>query len=202
MKILIISRGLPNAQYPMNGIFEFDQALALQQSGADVVYFAIDIRSIRRKRKLGISQEQRCGIQCVTISIPVGAAPWRVRAWIARMALRKLYARVFGAQGKPDIIHAHFTFPGYIAAQLSREQGIPLVVTEHSSAMNQHDLRKSNMIMACGAYHQAIRVIAVSKALAGKIQDRFGIQCSVIPNIVDTALFSYTPETNQPETVT
>ena len=36
MKIFIISRGFPTDEYKMNGIFEMDQAKALQKAGLDV----------------------------------------------------------------------------------------------------------------------------------------------------------------------
>lgn len=35
MKVLVIARGYPSKRYPMNGIFEFDQAKALAEHGQD-----------------------------------------------------------------------------------------------------------------------------------------------------------------------
>lgn len=54
MKVLIVSRGLPQPDNPTFGIFELDQAKALTKQGIDVTFFAVDLRSIRRKRKYGV----------------------------------------------------------------------------------------------------------------------------------------------------
>ena len=52
--ILIVSRGVPTKEYPMNGLFEFDQARALAALGHDVKMLVVDIRSFLRKRPFGI----------------------------------------------------------------------------------------------------------------------------------------------------
>ena len=189
MKVLIVSRGLPDACYPLNGIFEFDQAAALAAQGADVVFFAVDIRSFRRKRKWGISEENRNGVRCYTISIPVGAVPDRIAALAAEKALIILFHRVFSTEEKPDVIHAHFTFQGYIAFKLAEREHIPLIITEHSSIMNKEVIKKQDFRMAQEAYEHAGCVIAVSNALARNIYKHFSVRCKVVPNIVDTDSF-------------
>ena len=194
MKVLFVSRGLPDNRYPLNGVFELDQAKALAARGIEVVYFAVDIRSFRRKRKWGISEEDREGVRCFTISIPVGAVPYKIAAFAAGTALKVLYRRVFKEEAKPDVIHAHFTFQGYIAGKLAEKEAIPLVITEHSSTINREVIKKQEYQMAEKAYKKADCVIAVSHALAEKINTHFSVQCKVIPNIVDTHLFMYQKE--------
>ena len=53
MKILFVSRGYPTTKYALNGIFEFDQAKALAARGHEVIFAAVDLRSIRRWRRWG-----------------------------------------------------------------------------------------------------------------------------------------------------
>ena len=61
MKVLIISRGYPTGKYPLNGIFEFDQAKALANLGHKVIFASVDMRSIRRIRKWGIEKIKKEG---------------------------------------------------------------------------------------------------------------------------------------------
>ena len=51
MKVAIVSRGMPKAEDPVYGIFEFDQAKALAKRGVEVAFIAIDFRSWTVKRK-------------------------------------------------------------------------------------------------------------------------------------------------------
>lgn len=183
MHVLIISRGIPDDRYPLFGIFEFDQAKALAKIGVQISFFAVDLRSIRRKRRLGISSGIKDGIRWYSISVPVGAVPEKYQLGIGSWALRKLYHRVF-TDSKPDVIHAHFTNSGYIAAMLSREEHIPLVITEHSSTMNRDKISASLLQTARFAYSNADAVIAVGNGLAKSIEDKTGVSCTVIPNIM------------------
>lgn len=191
MKVLIVSRGLPQPDNPTFGIFELDQARALEKSGVDVVFFAIDLRSIRRKRKFGISKTVNEGIRCYTISIPVGNVPANMFCQIGRWALNKLYDRVFIRETPPDIIHAHFFKQGYMASDLARKTGIPLVITEHSSDMTRDRISNKILNIAKEGYSQASAVIAVGNDLSRSILKNTGIKCTIIPNVVDTSLFAY-----------
>ena len=59
MYILIVASGYPTEKYKLNGIFEFDQAVALSKMGHKVIYACVDLRSIRRKRKWGFEQLEK-----------------------------------------------------------------------------------------------------------------------------------------------
>lgn len=72
MNIIIFSRGYPHKRYNLNGIFEFDQALALSQNGHKVIFCFIDFRSIRRIRKWGFESLTKAGIDIRGINIPIG----------------------------------------------------------------------------------------------------------------------------------
>lgn len=196
MEVLLISRGLPQEKYPLFGIFELDQAKALVSQGIQVTFFAVDIRSLRRKRKWGISHENRDGVDCYTISVPVGAVPLGIKSFLAEKALNILYKHVYAKRRKPDLIHAHFIFQGYIAQKLAEKLNIPLVITEHSSDMNYEKLSVNNIRMGTAVYPRAARVITVGKPLAENIKKNFAVECKVIPNIVDTSVFHCAEHTN------
>ena len=73
-------------------------------------------------------------------------------------------------------MHAHFTNAAYIGSLLKEESRIPLVVTEHSSQINQENIDKDLYKMAKIAYSKADSLIAVSPHLANMINKKFSIQ--------------------------
>lgn len=168
-----------------NGIFEWDQAQALSKAGGDVDYFIVDLRSFRRLRPWGIRHGESNGVRWHSISIPVGAVPRSLLCRIGEMALRKLYRKVFRGCGYvPDVIHAHFIEIGCMALGLAEKEGIPLVLTEHSSAMVQPVISCGLQRLALQGYQGANRVLAVSSFLKERIYQHTGIVAEVVPNIL------------------
>ncbi len=185
---LIVARGVPSEQSPLNGIFEWDQAMALAKAGVEVDYFAVDLRSFRRIRPWGIRHGEKDGVRWHSISIPVGAIPLWGLCKIGAMALRKLYRETFEkADREPDIIHAHFTEMGYMASVLSEKEKLPLVITEHSSLMIPPIIPDTLKQIAKKGYQSAACVIAVSSSLKKSIYQHTGVNAEVIPNIVAEA---------------
>lgn len=197
MYVLVLSGGIPSDKYIGHGIFEFDQAKALAKTGCKVVFAVADIRSLRRWRKWGVERYDREGVHVVRVNIPGGRLPRGVQNSLTKLALRILYPIILKEFGKPDVVHAHFTALGYAAACLKEKLGVPFVITEHSSGMLEIPINGKLRSMAERAYNIADRVIAVSPALAEVIKGNFDVEAEYIPNVVDTSLFSYSPERTQ-----
>lgn len=193
MYVLMIARGFPSKKYMMNGIFEFDQAKALVQAGCKVVYVAVDVRSIRRWRRWGFERYDVNGVHVFCINIPLGRIPKHILHKVSEWGLKILYTRILKEFGKPDVLHAHFTDLGYVAVSLKQKINVPLVITEHSSAIIQSKLNKKVFETAKKAYGSADAVLAVSPSLVKVIEDRFKIKLRYIPNIVDVKIFDYEP---------
>ena len=191
MYILIISGGFPSEKYPLNGIFAYDQAKALAALGHKIIFAAVDLRSIRRKRKWGVKTFDSNNITVVEINLPIGRAGNQILDFTGKKALRYLYKRIIAKWGKPDVIHAHFLNAAVIAADLSEREKIPLVITEHSSKMNQTIVSKHDIDRAKYAYSKAERIISVSKSLCDMIKYHTGFESSILPNIVDLDTFNY-----------
>ncbi len=201
MYILIVARRFPPEGTSDGGIFERDQAKALAAMGHKVVYASIDLRSIRRRRKWGMRNFRSDGIDVFEISIPVGAVGKRISDFAGKYALRRLYRLIKAECGTPDIMHAHFLDEAVMAAELSKREGIPLVITEHSSKMNVTDLPVKTLNRAQRAYSSAARLITVSEALREKIKQNTGIDAIVVPNIVDVEIFAMKRESVHESTV-
>ena len=136
------------------------------------------------------------------LSIPDGttAAAGAEHAAIHReRALLALADRLSAADTlpSPGIVHAHTVYPdGAAAATLAERLGWPLLVTEHSSFVDQiiaHPARRSRYERTLAAAHG---VMAVSATLAGELQARFpehAAKITIMPNAVPLAHFQPAP---------
>ena len=194
LKIMIISRGYPSKKYPMNGIFEFDQAKALAKLGYKVIFAVIDMRSIRRWRKWGIEVFEKDGIEIYAINYPIGNIPLSVLLFFYDKALRRVYKKIKINVGRPDILHAHFARIGHAAVKLKETTGIPLVITEHFSGLMNNPIEKKVIELGKQVYFKANKVITVSPALNMIIHNRFNVDNIYVPNMVDSSSFKYFEE--------
>ena len=191
MKVFVISKGMPTEKYPLNGIFEFDQAKALVQVGVDVTMLVIDFRSRSYKRDYGYFEYEKEGVKVFELSLPLGV--YRRALPFLQHLLVKLYKKAVKLVGRPDVIHAHFYSIAAVASVLKKKFDMPIIVTEHSSKLNRNilEISKLDVKLANKAYQNADRVIAVSNALAKNLKTNFNVDAEVIHNIVDVSKFQY-----------
>ena len=191
MKVAVISRGKPTSDYPLNGIFEFDQAKALAKKGIDVAFVAIDFRAYSNKRRFGLFKYKSDGVHVFELSLPLNV--YRRAIPVLQRLLLIPFRAMLKSFGKPDVVHSHFYSISAIASILKKKYGIPFVITEHSSKLNKpaeqiSDLDKQ---LAKKAYQNCDQLICVSEALRNNILQNFGHDSIVIPNMVDNQSFSY-----------
>lgn len=196
MYVLIMSRGYPRKNNKVLGIFEMDQARALQKLGLKVVFLSTDLRSIRRWRKWGYERKNIDGIEVFGMNIPLGRVGSSTLDKALKFSTNYLYKKIIAEKGKPDLIHAHFVNQGYMGSLLKEEHGIPLVITEHSSQFNKDNVSDEFIAKGERTFKEADRLITVSPSLQERLEDRFGVSSTYIPNIVDTSIFSYAKRKN------
>ena len=110
---------------------------------------------------------------------------------------RKIYKQIELEFGRPDIVHVQVPMKaGLYALYLKTKYGIAYVVTEHWAGYNKickpsiFDLGKSFIKLNNLVLKDAKLVLPVSDYLGKMIhQDFINITYSVIPNVVDTAIF-------------
>ena len=194
MKIAIVSRGIPNKHYPLNGIFEFDQAKALALKGHEVAFVAIDFRNLSYKRKIGLLRYKTDGVDVFELSLPLGI--YRRGLPILQRLLLIPFRAMLKSFGKPDVVHAHFYSIAAVASTIKDKYGIPFVVTEHSSKLNKPAEQISGLDkrLAVKAYQSCDQLICVSEALRKNILQNFRHDSIVIPNMVDNQCFQYSGE--------
>lgn len=191
MKIYIVARGCPSNKYIMNGIFEFDQAKALTARGHEVVYLAVDLRSIRRWRKWGFETLVKDNVKIKAVNIPLGRFPKKILHFFGIIGLTRVYKKAIKEFGKPDIIHAHFTESAYLSVKTLSKTNVPIVMTEHSSAITENHIDPKLRKIAEYTYPNMKEIFVVSPALQNRIKEEFNIESKYLPNIVDVSLFSY-----------
>lgn len=108
--------------------------------------------------------------------------------------------------GKVDIIHAHVGFPGgYIAKKVSEIHDIPYVVTEQMSPFPHRYFENADGTLDSRlreAYSGSSKNIAISEALANQMQNHGISRISLIPNLVEEAMFESLLHKNANESFT
>ena len=191
MKILVVARGCPNSRYPLNGIFELQQARALAAAGHSVAYAALDLRSLRRRRALGFSQKQLDGVRVYTLAVPLGAVGRGLFDRIGFRALSRLYNKITADFGVPDVVHSHFLDYTVLAGLLCEKNSLPLVATEHSSLLNSNSIPAALRERARTAYSRAAAVVAVSEPFAQKLRALTDMPVYTVFNSVDLSRFTF-----------
>ena len=187
MKICIISRALED---DYSGSFEFDQAYALAKESNEVCLISLDLRSIRRKRKLGVTQICEKGLDIIKISIPFETIKKNLFYKIAIRRFAKVLRKKIAQFGDFDVIHAHFLDNAYITAKALNkvESKARFFVTEHTDITKFEKNKEYEGIVNTG-YGSADGLITVSRSLAEKIYNNYGFESRVISNVVNTELF-------------
>ena len=183
-------RGVPSEGSPLLGIFELDQARALAGAGAEVVYAALDVRSLRRWRRWGIVHSVVDGVPVVVLNAPLGRLPRALNRVLMARLWNVLLSAVVERHGDPDVVHGHFLpwTSSLAGARVVRSGAVPLVVTEHWSQVRP-GMPAQVRALGRAVYPRAAAVLAVSQPLADTISRQFGVEARVVPNIIDVATF-------------
>lgn len=202
MHVLILPSYYPSPERPITGIFFHEQAQALRKAGHRVGVLVTPRLDVTRAylRQVGWRQGNAVSREHYFSEFPVYRMHWGwfprplppLVALLIRQAGGRAFERYCREQGRPDVIHAHNIFyGGYLAAQLKRRYGIPVVLTEHSTSYME------GLIIFPGQpriIRQTLRDVdhrmAVSAALANAMQPYAPEEkIDVIGNIVDTDYF-------------
>ena len=135
--------------------------------------------------------EHRAGIKIYREEMLLPPKLFRLRTSFYNRLARRGFEKVLMAWGKPDIIHAHAVLPGgWVAVNLGRKYGIPVVLTEHSGPFSVHLQSKYQQCLVRETLTQVNRIIAVSPALARQIQTFHNpVQIEVVGNVIKTDFF-------------
>jgi len=197
MHVLIIpSEHFVTPRYPLGGIFQFQQAKALHDAGYQVGLIAVGIITPRfffRKYDYPYFEDVNgypVFRRYVRKFYPQRwERPARSIPFYKNLGL-DLYQKYKERFGVPDVIHAHnVQFAGFVAQAIQESEGVPYIVTEHSSKFRTGLIAREWFSPIKKVFQQASALTAVSQALANNIDRHCGGQCAdVLYNIVDSFL--------------
>ena len=199
---------IPSFFSPYGGEFCLDQAKALKAVGHEV--------RILSNVQLGITiggkdffvlpfyryEHERDGItiyQSYQRGLP-RVVRHNVQRWVG--IVESMFREYVRKYGKPDIIHAHCAkCAGYAAMKISKEYGIPYVITEHLPLLllaEEYGPAPSSawqIPFIKEAYHHAAMVLPVSEELVGDTACYYGndYRWQYLSNTIDTDFFAYRP---------
>lgn len=194
MHVLIIPSWYPSHSADVRGSFFREQAQALARASCQVGVIYPQLRSLRQLHTVcsgpyGIFEDSDEGVPTLRYHgmswfprIPkLQAAQW-VKCGLS------LYAEYVDKYGEPDVIHAHsLLYGGCLASAILQSEGVPFVVTEHSSAFARGMLNATQRKLAQNAARQSERRFAVSAKLCCLLDKQLGPEASgwlPLPNMV------------------
>lgn len=196
MRIFIVPSWYPNELNNIRGVFFKEQAQALLKSGIEIVVLYPELRSLKE-----IGKYTSKGI---VKSLEDGVLTYRYNSYnyfpkisfypyiINKIILKKLYSKAVKENGEPDLIHAHSTLWGGVAASnIVKKINVPLIITEHSSAFGRYKLSKFKKKIVKNAILNSSELLAVSDMLKNEMHKySSNKEIKVVPNMIDTEMFT------------
>lgn len=199
MHIMVIPSWYASSRNKVHGSFFKEQFKALSNAGIKVTVAYNEIwpitmfGKIKEKRGIQYSVEDNLNTYRYKDFNYFPKNPLMFSSFNKRMD--RLYKEIVRKEGKVDIIHAHSSFWGGIAAQyISNKYKIPFVLTEHSSLKYAKYVRESYKKYIFKSYDEADILIAVGNGLKQEMQDYTSNNIRVINNMVDLGRFKLNTE--------
>lgn len=199
MKVLFISSWYPNSTNPLKGIFIKKHAEAIKKAGLDIEVLALTVSySDKLFEKKFSKTVDEAGI--TTHLIELNSRFYKlihVDLLLQFSFLRKYFYKEVKPSFKPDVIHSNVLYPSAIMGYwLSNKENRPHVITEHWSKVDNFFAKSLYAKSGKKTYNTAKYVTAVSEFLAKSINKHFQApdKIKVIPNVVDTSIFSFKPK--------
>lgn len=191
MKVLVVGRTLPHKKSTSLGLFEYQQAAALNEK-VQAGYLFTYTGSILQQHKFGIVSKTEKGLPIQGTHFPMKGLPRFLFNPIQSYIFKRAYRSFVRKNWKPDIIHFHF--PLLVINQsiirYLKEEGIPFVCTEHWSKVAAKKLNKYEKNLLKATVDAADRFICVSHPLKESVEALTGHrQLEVLPNMVDKNIF-------------
>lgn len=188
MYALVIGRAFPDEKTGMMGIFEFEQAAALNKNGLNTVYAFCDTRSVKSLRKYNEVQFTSNEVPVYGYHFPIGGIPRKVFDILKKKYSRRILNNILKEHGTPDIIHIHFpllNLNNEIWNDL-KSLGKPIVVTEHWTKVQTQVIEPYRVELLKKIVNEASAFICVGEPLKKSVIDLTGTdkEIKVIPNMV------------------
>lgn len=200
MKILFITTWYPNKENQATGVFVREYAKAVSLSNEVIVlHSSATILNLKGLYRIEKENDERITEGILTYRVWRKKLPIKIMSYFNFIwSIFKGFKYIISSGFKPDIIHAHIYEAGIPSVLIGKLYNIPVVITEHSSSFPRKLLSRFEVFEAKLAFRWANLVMPVSNALKKGIQN-YGIKAHfcVIPNVVNTTLFYYSPRSKE-----
>jgi glycosyltransferase involved in cell wall biosynthesis len=195
MKVAVITSWLnriPHNVADTTGIFVKEQVKALQNLGIEAAILYPDLMPHRDlpffspKRRL----DTEGGIPTFRIQqfhLPKWS-PVFLKSYIKKSVT--LYDDYFSMYGKPDVIHAHNYWAGFVALAIKEKYGIPYVFTEHDIVFSEGKFRPWLTPLLKKMLREAAAVTVVGRGLQVALTPYCTKEILIVPNIINTQVFA------------
>jgi len=193
LKVLFITTWYPTKEEPVGGVFVREHAKAVElYDDINVIHCAGPDQNLSKLWRMQLEMDENLtkGIPTYRLCyrpFPIPKTWYLMHIWAVLQAFRRIVSQGFD----PDIIHAHTYDAGVPAALIGKVYGIPVIVTEHTTAFPRKLVGGLGIFTARFAFERAEIVMPVSKSLQKAIEG-YGIKAhfKVIPNVFDANLFN------------
>lgn len=196
IKVAVIPSWYPNGEDRLMGQYHIEFSEALAEAGAEVSMLVVERVRLQKPLEYLFGKKYRVakhnGFDAyIRRQLNVAPISFKLQQKQYYKALFAAYKRYEAEHGRPDILHAMVSVPaGYAACMLGRSIGVPVVVTEHASYYARffegREAPYGREVLNSAA------MTAVSRFMADSISADYGVECSVLPNVVDTSVFKPT----------
>jgi L-malate glycosyltransferase len=193
---LFVPSWYPDEDDPISGVFIEEQAVALSKE-FDVAVLLPKMGAWRNVLKSNAPdkpvKKEQSGVtvyhEYARPLVPHG--PESIDYGTFARAAQKGFKRIVDEWGKPDIIHTHVVLPGgWSALGVAKQNGIPIVLTEHSSPFSMHLGTELSRRLVRETLTGVNQIVAISPALAKQLLDfESGLQIEVIGESLRTDFF-------------
>lgn len=188
MYALVIGRAYPDKKTGMMGIFEYEQAVAINKHGFNTVYSFCDNRSIKSLRKFNHVKLDSSEIPVYGYHLPIGGVPRKIFDSLKLRYNKKILNQILKEHGKPSVIHVHFPLLNLNKEiwRMLKNLNVPIVVTEHWTKVQNKSIEFYRIDLLKQIVDEASAFICVGEQLKKSVVDLTGTnkEVIVIPNMV------------------
>lgn len=207
MNILFLTCWYPSKPYPGKGIFIKEHAAAIQKAGHNVMMLALVVvpgDALFHAAHEFFEDEYGIPTHLITISSRYHKKVHGLTPLLYRQ-VRRCFLKNISLTFTPDLVHSNVLHPAAVMGhKLAKRCGVPHVISEHWSKAGKYmDKNPEGRLLGRKVYNAAAAITVVSKFLRDSLAPyiRNTGKITVIPNIIDTGLFSYRPKPASPPLV-
>lgn len=189
MYALVIGRAFPDEKTGMMGIFEFEQAVALQKAGVKTVYAFCDTRSVKSLRQFNYKEFTENNVPVYGYHFPIGGIPQRIFDKIKTNRTIKILKKILKDHGTPDVIHVHFPLLNLNTEiwNFLKSLNRTIVITEHWSKVQTKKIEEFRKNLLKLIVDESDAFICVGELLKKSVQKLTNTnkEIKIIPNMLN-----------------